>query len=305
MTLDVDRRLDRRRLKRHLTVWRAIAILALAGGGLLALGESGSLIEERHVARLSVSGLIVEDAAREEALRAMREDSLAAALIVRIDSPGGTVVGGESLYTDLRAIAERIPVVAVMGTVAASGGYMTALGADHILAREGSLTGSIGVIFQATDISGLLESLGVGTETIKSAPLKGEPSPLTPLTPEAREATREVVLDLYAMFVDMVAERRGMERAEAEALADGRIYTGRQALANGLIDGLGGEQEAIGWLEAVRGIESDLPIHDIEVASGSPLWRLVASTLAEKTFLSERLTLDGMISLWQPEGGWR
>jgi protease-4 len=300
VTLDTDTRLHRRRLKRHLTAWRAIAILALAGGGLLLLGDVGSLVAERHIARLSVSGVIVEDAAREEALRAILADAKTAALIVRIDSPGGTVVGGESLYTDLRAIAERIPVVAVMGTMATSGGYMTALGADHIVAREGSLTGSIGVIFQDTDISGLLEILGVGMETIKSVPLKGEPSPLTPLSPEAREATRLVVLDLYAMFVDMVAERRGMERVEAEALADGRVFTGRQALANGLIDELGGETDAIMWLEAVRGVAIGLPAYDVEIAGGDPLWRLLASTLAEKTFLSERLTLDGTISLWQP-----
>ncbi len=291
MTLDTDTRLDRRRIKRQLTAWRAIAILALAGGGLLLLGDFGSLVEERHIARLSVSGVIVEDAAREEALRAILDEDLTQALIVRIDSPGGTVVGGEALYTDLRAIAGRIPVVAIMGTLATSGGYMTALGADHILAREGSITGSIGVIFQATDISVLLESLGVGTEAIKSAPLKGEPSPLAPLSPEAREATREVVLDLYAMFVGMVAERRGMERAEAEALADGRVFTGRQALARGLIDGIGGEPAAIRWLEEARGIESDLPVYDVEVANGGPFWWPAVSMPAEKRFCLRGLPL--------------
>ncbi len=178
---------------------------------------------------------------------------------------------------------------------------MVALAADRIIAREGTITGSIGVLLQTTEITGLLGKLGIATEAIKSGPLKAVPSPLEPMTPEVREITQALVDDIFSMFLRMVAERRKLTRLDAEALADGRVFTGRGAVEKRLIDGLGGEAEAIAWLEDKKGIESDLPVRDIKVERGVEEWFEYFDSLARKTMFSERLTLDGLISVWHPE----
>jgi protease-4 len=301
---DPDVLVDRRRLKRHLSFWRVAAIVAAVGVVAVALDPASLVRRGTHVARLAVEGIIIDDPARTSTIAEAAKDRDVAALIVRIDSPGGTVVGGETLFRDLRLFAERKPVVAVMGEVAASGGYMAALGADHILARQGTITGSIGVILQTTDVTGLLDKLGVTTEAIKSAPLKAVPSPLEPLTESGRQATRSLVLDMYDMFVGMVAERRSLDRAKALELADGRVFTGRQARDLGLIDAIGGEREAREWLSQ-KGVPLALPLRDLKIVRPDDGWRdLISDALSlvtGKTYLAERLTLDGLIAVWHPD----
>lgn len=302
MSLDIDAMLDRRRLKRRLSLWRATAVIAVVALVAVAVGRFGGLGLEPHVARLDVVGVIVDDRERLEAIEELVDDDNAKALIVRIDSPGGTTTGGESLYYALRRVAEEKPVVAVIGTLGASGGYMAALAADHIVARETSITGSIGVILQTAEISGLLEKLGVTTEAIKSGPLKATPSPFEPLSDESRAATQAVVDDTHSWFVALVAERRELEQATAEGLSDGRIYTGRQALEKNLIDALGGEREAREWLAETREVSKRLPVVEVKYGEEEGLIDKFFSSLAGKTFLPERLTLDGLISLWHPDG---
>lgn len=305
MALEADQAVDRRRLKRRLSFWRAAAIIAVAALVIVGVsrqrGTFTSLVERPHVERLSVTGVISEDSARSAALKAILKNDRVKALIVEINSPGGTVVGSEALFRELRAIAAKKPVVATMGTLAASGGYMTALGADHIVAREGTITGSIGVIMQSADITGLLKKLGIEPEAIKSAPLKAVPSPLEPLTAEGREATKAVVMDMYDMFVGMVAERRHLAPEEAKRLADGRIYTGRQAVAAKLVDEIGGEDEARAWLERARGVPASLPVRDVQIErDSSGVLGLVGERIG-KVLFSERLTLDGLMAVWHPE----
>ena len=248
-----------------------------------------------------MSGIITQDLERDRLLEELAADGGVKAVIVAIDSPGGTVVGGESLFRHLRMVAAKKPVVAVMGTLATSAGYMTALGADHLVAHEGTITGSIGVIFQTTSLTGLLDKLGISTEAIKSAPLKAEPSPFEPLTPPVREATREVVMDLYDMFVSMVAERRDMPHDEALRLADGRVFTGRQALKARLVAAVGGEGAARAWLKDKHSIPATLPVRDVAPERELSLWSAASALVSGKTVLSERLTLDGVISLWHPD----
>jgi protease-4 len=300
---DPDLLVDRRRLKRQVSFWRILALLALVGVVGVGLGRIGWL-ERPHVARLSVDGVIVDDPDRNRAIAEAARDPEVTALLVRIDSPGGTVVGGESLYRELRAAAAYKPVVAVMSELAASGGYMVALAAEHIVAREGTITGSIGVLMQTTDVTGLLGKLGIATEAIKSSPLKAVPSPFEPLTDQGRAATRLLIDDMYDMFVDMVAERRQMDRTQAARIADGRVYTGRQAKALGLVDALGGEEEARSWL-ATKGIAVDLPTRDLKIQRPEESWAdlvgAAVSALTGKTYLSERLKLDGLLALWHPD----
>ena len=302
MSLEADYVVDRRRLKRRLLFWRILAITILAVGAVTSLTNFKNFSGGDHIARLNVTGIIVDDIDREYALKSLKDDDEVLALIVRIDSPGGTVVGGESLYHQLKDLGQEKPVVAVMGSKATSAGYMIALGADHLVAREGSLTGSIGVLLQTTDITGLLEKIGVKPETIKSGPLKAQPNPLEKTTPAARKAVQAVVMDMYAMFVDMVAERRKMSPEAARSLADGRVYTGRQALANGLIDAIGSENEAIDWLREFAKIPSGLSVQDVIIERPGQGWRSLINGMVGKALFSERLRLDGLVSLWHPEG---
>jgi protease-4 len=301
---DPDTLVDRRRLKRQISGWRIAAILAAGAAIAAGVARFGFLDLRDYVAVLPVRGIIAEDSDRERAIRRAGDDDRIKAILVRIDSPGGTVVGGESLFRQLRAVGKHKPVVAVMGEVAASGGYMVALAADQIIAREGTITGSIGVIMQTADITGLLAKLGIAAEAIKSAPLKAVPSPLEKLTDAGRQATQRLVDDVYAMFVDMVAERRDLPHDRAIELADGRVYTGRQAKAVGLIDQLGGENEAREWL-ATRGVARSLPTRKIDIEREDEFWPGVVHSMVAavtgKTYLSERLTLDGLVAVWHPE----
>jgi len=298
--MDLDTLLDRRRLKRRLTFWRIAAIVSVAALIIFAVGKFDGFGNRNHIAVLEVSNIIVDDRDRIDALQDLAKNRSVKALLVHINSPGGTVVGGESLYLGLRKVAEKMPVVAVMGDLATSAGYMTAIAADHIIARQSTVTGSIGVIMQTIDITGLLGKIGIKPESIKSAPLKAQPNPLEPMSEQARAAAQAVVSDMFRMFVDMVTERRQMDRSRVTTLADGRIYTGRQALENGLIDAIGGEKEALDWLNTVKNISNKLPLKPVKIRREDNILREALEDVFGKTLFSERLRLDGLISLWHP-----
>ena len=306
MTLDSDAAVDRRRLKRRLSLWRLAAFAALAALVAALAWPLPGLPRGARIVTVGIDGIILADPERERAIRDLADDDSAAALLLRIDSPGGGTFASEALFRAVRAAGEGRPVVAVMGGVAASGGYMAALAADRIFARESTVTGSIGVVLQAPNVSGLMEKLGVENELVRSGPLKAEPNPFAPLSPEAREAAGRVVQDLHRMFVGLVADRRSLAGPEAARLADGRVFTGAAARDAGLIDELGGVEEAVAWLEAEAGVAEDLPLKELSVPRARrPLWREVvgaALSVAGNSVLSERLGLDGPLSLWQPFG---
>ena len=321
MTMDADQIVDRRRLRRKLTFWRVAAflLLALAIVGAL-LYASGDSLTTPQIARVSVSGFIAEDRDQLKMLDRLANADAVKAVLVSIDSTGGSTAGGESLYEALRRLAAKKPVVATIGTVGASAAYMTAIATDHIVARRTSITGSIGVIFEYPEVSQLLKTLGVSMEEIKSAPLKAEPSPFHPASDEAKAVIAGMITDSYNWFVDIVADRRKLARADALRLADGRVYTGRQALDQKLIDEIGGEEEAIAWLGS-KGVDVKLPVRDWKPerpgqgffsADAIGLWvarQLGFGPLLLKgdvlnRVLPERLKLDGLMSVWQgPSGG--
>jgi len=266
--LDPDLLLDRRRLKRRLGLWRALAVAAaLAALALLAPVPEGAggLVGSQHVARLKLEGFIADDARLLRELDRARENASVRALVVAVDSPGGSVSGGEAFHRAIARLRESgKPVVAVMGGTAASAGYMVALPAERIFAREATVTGSIGVILQSFDGSDLLSRLGVRPEVVASGPLKDQPSPFRPLTPEGRAALDAVVQDLYGQFVAMVAQARGLPEERVRELADGRIVTGRQAVRLGLVDAIGGEAEARRWLAESKGVPAELRTRDLD-----------------------------------------
>ncbi len=300
MSYDPDALLDRRRLKRRLRIWQGATLFVALAAVLVFLQSEGELFREDRIARVYVEGIIVRDDARSQVLARLAADKSVRGVIVHIDSPGGSVVGGEDLYNGLRDIADKKPVTAVMGTVATSAAYMAGIAADRVWAREGSVTGSIGVILQSANITGLLDRIGVEPVTIKSSELKGTPSPLEPLTKAARAASQEVVLDLYEFFVGIVIERRPLDAATVRVLADGRVYSGRQAVANGLIDAIGGEDDAVSWMVTAQNVPGGLPVVTVKDRGDaeSVLERIVG--LSGKSLFSNALTLDGLVSLWQP-----
>ena len=325
MSMTADQIVDRRRLRRKLSFWRVVAFLvilvAIAGAVIAIAGrDSFPLVKEPQIARVTVSGFIANDRNRDELLAKLAKTDAVKGVIVAIDSTGGATAGGEALYEAVRQLAAKKPTVATIATFGASAAYMTAIATDHIVARRSSITGSIGVLFQFPEVSDLLKNLGVKVEDIKSAPLKASPNPFEPTTEEARRVIQGVVDDTYNWFVDIVAERRGLARADALSLADGRIYTGQQALAANLIDEIGGEQAAIAWL-ASKGVDAKLPVRDWKPANaGGGLFSVAnaaAFWIAQKTgiapdllrggvldrILPESLKLDGLMSVWQGSAG--
>lgn len=299
MALDVDALMDRRRLKRQVHLWRMLAIL-LAVAAILAVGARAVIETKSYVARITISGVIVEDKKRNKALDDAADDSNVKALIVVINSPGGTVVGAEQLYARLRDVAKKKPVVVTMGTLATSAGYYIAVGADRIFAHEGTITASIGVIFQATDMTALLEKIGIKVEAIKSGAVKASPNPFEKTSPEARAVIDALVKDSFDQFLSLVRQRRKLGDEQVKTIADGRVVTGRQAKALGLIDELGGEDEARAWLAREKKISKDLKVKDVDPKDSFEWGELFGSVFGWRRELGARLALDGLISLWHP-----
>lgn len=302
MAINADTFLDRLYLKSQVKKWRLLAII-FAVLALVAVAEQNthnSPIEKPFIARLSFEGIIEDDQLVYDLIDDMAENNKAKAIIVWLNTPGGSAVGGEEIYERLRKVSEKKPVVAVMRSVAASAGYMIALGADHIIAREGTITGSIGALVETAEFTELAKKLGVEPIIVKSGPLKASPNPLEKTTPEATRAVQNVIDDFYVRFVDMVSARRNMPRPVAVQLADGRIYSGKSALENKLIDAIGGEDEAKNWLVEQRKISPSLEIRDVRPEENIPFFDRVAQSFAGYFLQNSRLGLDGVRAIWHP-----
>ncbi|MBB3902349.1 signal peptide peptidase SppA [Methylobacterium brachythecii] len=289
MAADAEVLIDRRRLRRKLSLWRVLGIggLIVAVGAIGYRARAGSELfglsaAPSQIARISIGGFIAGSESTSNLIKRVGEASAVKGVVVSISSPGGTTTGSEELYRNLRTLAEKKPIVAFVDGTAASGAYITAIAADHIVARETSLVGSIGVLFQYPEVSGLLDKVGVKMESIKSSPLKAEPSGFTPTSPEAKAALAAVVSDTYGWFKELVAERRHMSADELAKVADGRVFSGRQSVPLKLVDELGAERQAVAWLEKEKGVAKDLPVKDWKPtsASGFKLWSALGSSAA-------------------------
>jgi protease-4 len=320
MSVDAEAIVDRRRLRRQLSFWRVLTLLtliaAVVGIGVATTDRTVVPGAQAHIARVSIDGFIGGSQATNDLLRRVGDSRAVSGVVISINSPGGTTTGAEELYRNIRRLAERKPLVAFVDGTAASGGYITALAADRIVARETSLIGSIGVIFQYPQVSGLLEKLGVGVEEIKSSPLKAEPSGFKPTTPEARAALQNVVNDTNEWFKGLVASRRNYNPDELSRVADGRVFNGRQAIGLKLVDQLGSERDAIAWLEREKGVKTDLPVRDWEPRRRPDFslwsWAAVSADLLgfdeaarhlRRMGLSiDTVQLDGLLAVWHPAG---
>lgn len=315
---DADYLADRRRLRRKVSFWRVAAILtlivAVVGIGLYA-GRNGLPGAQPQIARIAIRGFIAGDQATIRLIERVGNDARVQAVFVAIDSPGGTTTGAETLHAALRQLSAKKPTVAVVEGTAASGAYIAALGTQRIVAHETSLVGSIGVLFQYPNLTGLLETLGVRVEEIKSSPLKAAPNPFEPATPEARAAMQALVADTYAWFRGLVRSGRNLNEAELATVADGRVFTGRQAVPLKLIDEIGGERQAMAWLRAQGKIDRDLPVRDWRPRSESStttLWSAigvaadlagmqpVADAIRRAAQTHDGMRLDGLLAVWHP-----
>lgn len=286
---------ERRRKWRRSAFWRGFILASVIALVVVAITSSDDLFEDpEHIARFQVNGTIFDDLKRDELLAELARSDDARAVIVRINSPGGTTAGAEALYQSLRRIAETKPVVAVLGEVAASGGYAAAIGADHIVGRGNSLVGSIGVIMEYPNLTNVLDRLGIVVETVRSSELKAEPSPFRPVNEEARARDEAMVAESYIWFRDLVGERRDLSGVSLDEVANGGIFTGRLALANGLLDEIGGEPEAIDWLESALDGLDGLPVRDWRVEVDQPVLGQILSQMgASGGFLGEISLLHG------------
>jgi protease IV len=319
MSLDADSIVDRRRMRRKLTFWRGSAILVAivaVVAAAFALAPTRWVAPGNYIARVKIQGLIRNNQERVEALERLAR-SRARAVIVHVDSPGGTTAGSEQLYDSLRALQAKKPMVVVVDGLAASGAYIAAISADHIVAQDTSLVGSIGVLFQYPNFSELLKTIGVQVESIKSTPLKAAPNGFEPTSPEARAAIEAIVLDSYAWFKGLVKQRRKLDDGQLAAVDDGRVFTGRQGVGLKLVDELGNEKTALAWLAKEKRVPATTPVRDyslqprfselsfLHVAA----WTFQAvglSAIAQRiealnsVQTIERLNLDGLLALWHP-----
>ncbi len=319
MSLDADSIVDRRRMRRKLTFWRVaaagMAILAVAGAAA-ALTPSRWLGEGDYIARIRIAGLIRGNQDRVEALERLSR-SRARAVIVHVDSPGGTTAGSQQLFDSLRALQAKKPMVVVVDGLAASGAYIAAIAADHIIAQDTSLVGSIGVLFQFPNFTQVLKTIGIQVEEIKSSPLKAAPNGFEPTSPAARAAIEAIIVNSYAWFKGLVKDRRQMTDAQLAGVDDGRVFTGRQGVGLKLVDELGNEKTALAWLSKEKHVPASIPVRDyslqprfselsfLHVAA----WTFQAvglSAIAQRieawgaVQAVERLNLDGLLALWHP-----
>jgi protease-4 len=322
MSLDADQIVDRRRMRRKLTFWRVIAIgvivLAVAGVAVLQSNRMGLFGVRPYIARVTITGLIRGDQDRVQALDRLARSSLARAVVVHIDSPGGTTAGSEQLFDSLSRLRDKKPLVVVVDSLAASGGYITALAGDHIVAQQTSLVGSIGVLFQYPNFADLLDKIGVKVETVKSSPLKAAPSGFEPTSPEAKAALESIIKDSYGWFKGLVQDRRHLSGDQLQAVVDGRVFTGHQAIELKLIDELGDERAGIAWLAKEKSVDSKLPVRDYQLRSrfgDLPFLHAAVVAVLDASGLAalahrlddwgavaevERINLDGLLALWHP-----
>ncbi len=318
MSMGSDVVVERRSLRRRVTFWRVTAaVLAIVAIFVGASRYTEGLVGKPHIARVRVSGLILGNTDFTRMLDRLASSD-AKAVLLEIDSPGGGAAASEEIYEHLRKVGEKRPIVAIDGSLAASGGYLVSLAADRIYARNSTAVGSIGVIFQNPNVTQLLDHIGLKMETIKSSPLKASPSPFEATPPEATAAMAALVSDTFAWFKNLVRERRHLDDAELAKVADGRVFAGSQALNLKLIDGIGGESEALAWLKSDKGIDTNLPIRNWTATGRGWLQRLTGQAmmgalselgLADASHIlsaasgpMQTQVMSGLLALWQPLG---
>ena len=267
-------------------LWRGILIsIILAIALYLLLNFTNFSSNFSHIARININGIIFDNSEIVEIIDSLAKNDNVKSVLVKINSPGGTVVGSESLYVAIKSLSQKKPVISLMGEIATSGGYIVALASNYILARQNTLTGSIGVIVENQNFSELSQKIGVRIDTTKSGKIKGGQNPISPLDPLVKINNQKLVNYSFDWFISIIKKNRDINQSVLELVSDGRTLTGGMAMDLGLIDGIGTEKEALKYLEIYYPDFKGLPIIDIETPS-------------KKFFLNEiinRMSIDSLI----------
>lgn len=283
-----------------------LLVIMFLVAGIFGISSSGSGFEisGSRVGLVELNGVILDSRRMVRQLERMEESDAIKAVVLRVDSPGGGVAASQEIYEAVKSFRESgKPIIVSMGTVAASGGYYVACGADSILANPGTTTGSIGVIMEIPNFTGLLEKLGVRFSVIKSGKFKDIGSPYRSMTSEERAQLQTYIDDAYSQFVTVVSESRKLSREQVLAYADGRVFTGQQALERQLIDGIGDYQDAIGLAAEMAGLTGKPKTYRIQDRKVT-LFDLIFSDLSvlpqkflhATPTLKYQFTLDGLIN---------
>lgn len=303
MVIDSDILLERGRLKRRVKTWRLLTITIATA---LIITVTGTYVKtplphhSDYIAYVDISGIINPSREIIQSLEDIGEDQNAKAVLLAIESPGGTAVGGEMLYESVARIQQQKPVVALMHNIATSAGYMVALPAERIYAHKGTITGSIGVILQSPNVSELSQKIGITMDTVKTGQLKGEPSPFDQMSPEGREVMQAMVNNFYDFFVQTILDNRPIQREQLLSLADGRVFTGLQAQQYNLIDAIGGENEALAWLHKQKDIDPAIKVRKVKLEKErSPLQELLGSWGYDFPVFSGHFSSGGLLSIWK------
>lgn len=271
-------------------------LLALAAIWLLS-GDAGGADSGTKIAIVSIEGIISSELA-EKTVRQLEkygEDPTIKAMVLRIDSPGGGVASSQEIYAAVKRLRDDGKlVVASLGSLAASGGYYVACAAERIFANPGTITGSIGVIVQLANVEELLQKVGISSTAITSGPFKDSGNPTRPLRPEDRQVFQTLVDDIYQQFVETVAQDRHLPAPQVLQIADGRIYTGRQAKELNLVDELGALQEAVAYVTSALGIIGKAKVVEQERES---LWwlKFVLEQLPGASTLQSFSAMDAVV----------
>jgi protease-4 len=232
--------------------WR---VLAFIGIFLTIISSSGNVVQSKKnqniIARVKISGILINNLSSKKKLKELDSDNIKA-VILDIDSPGGDVVESEMLYTFFRNLSKKKPIVSIINGVGASGAYIVAMASDYIIAYNTSAVGSIGVLVQSYELTELAKKIGISLTTYKSSPLKSAPNPYEKITPDVDMVVSQEIDDVYDYFLSIFIERRRIKITEAQEIANGQIYTGRQALEFGLIDKIGGEDELLNYFKDIN-----------------------------------------------------
>lgn len=275
-------------------------ILSVIGIFIFVLLLSDDGFNEPHIAKITIEDIIVQDSYRYKKLDELSKDENTKAVIALINSPGGTVVGGETLYKSIKNITQQKPVITVMGEVATSAAYMASLGSNYIFAQEGTVTGSIGVLVLTSEVTELAKKIGISTEVIKSGDLKASPSPLEKMTPKVRQETKKIVKDMSKSFINLVKLERDLDNSVIKIISDGRIFTGKSAATLGLVDAIGNIKEAKDYLNTQYDIK-ELPLLDVEIIKEETFAEQFFSHFSKSLNTSKFFNLKGLISIWLPK----
>jgi protease-4 len=307
MSLPPEIIMERKKNRSKLALWQFGAIIAITVAVASIFGKKDfkaitpSAITTNYIASITIDDeMIIENDKRDKIIAGLKDDKYAKAVIVNLNCPGGTAVGSEIIYKILRDIGKEKPVVSVMNSIATSGAYMIALAGDYILAHNTTLTGSIGVLIRSFEATELADKVGIKFINLKTNQNKAALSPTEKLTPEVEAVVMESLLDTYDYFTSLVIERRKLSREEVDRVADGRVFTGNQALKLKLIDAIGTQKDAVEWLKKNKNIPATLEVKEVSLRVKPTILEELLGEISGKIKTQFSSSAKGFLMIYNP-----